>query len=202
MANDKKSFLLYCDIIHTIEKLSDEQAGRLFKHILMYVNDRNPVLDDIITQIAFEPIRQNLKRDLKKYEGIREKNRENAKKRWNATASDRMRMDAKNADNDNDNDNDINIYRKFNHLSITQAEFQKLNIDYKKADIDEILDDIENYKNNKQYKSLYLTAKNWLKRNKGSEASVPFEKLEKHIQNAIKHGYIKDERYKEYYGKH
>jgi hypothetical protein len=39
MAKDKKSFVLYCDIIHTIEQLTDEQAGHLFKHVLYYVND-------------------------------------------------------------------------------------------------------------------------------------------------------------------
>ena len=70
MAKDKKSFLLYCDIIHTVEKLTDEQAGNLFKHILNYVNDRNPITDSLITELTFEPIKQQLKRDLKKYEEL------------------------------------------------------------------------------------------------------------------------------------
>ena len=70
MATDKKSFLLYCDIIHTVNKLSDEQAGKLFKHILAYVNDLNPEPEDILTEIAFEPIKQSLKRDLVNYEKI------------------------------------------------------------------------------------------------------------------------------------
>ena len=61
MAENKKSFLLYCDIIHTIQQLSDEQAGNLFKHILQYVNDENPSTDNVITNIAFEPIKQQLK---------------------------------------------------------------------------------------------------------------------------------------------
>ena len=42
MADNKKSFLLYCDLIHTVQKLSDDQAGKLFKHVLEYVNDLNP----------------------------------------------------------------------------------------------------------------------------------------------------------------
>ena len=42
MAQDKKSFLLYCDLIHTIDKLPNEKAGELFKIILQYVNDKNP----------------------------------------------------------------------------------------------------------------------------------------------------------------
>ena len=73
MADNKKSFLLYCDLIHTVKKLTDEQAGKLFKHTLEYVNDKDPVTDDIITDLCFEPLRQSLKRDLKKYEKIRQK---------------------------------------------------------------------------------------------------------------------------------
>lgn len=77
MAEGKKSFLLYCDIQSTINKLSDEQAGKLLKIILAYVNDENPVVDNFILEIAFEPIKQSLKRDLKRYEGIVKRNREN-----------------------------------------------------------------------------------------------------------------------------
>ena len=109
MAENKKSFVLYCDIIHTIEQLSDEQAGHLFKHVLYYVNDLNPETDNVITKIAFEPIKQQLKRDLVRYEKIRERNSLSARMRWDANACERIPNDAKNADNDNDNDNDINI---------------------------------------------------------------------------------------------
>ena len=112
MAENKKSFLLYCDIIHTIQQLSDEQAGNLFKHILQYVNDQNPSTDNVITNIAFEPIKQQLKRDLMKYDSIRKRNSENAKMRWDATACDRIPNHTKNADNDNDNYNDIKKKRE------------------------------------------------------------------------------------------
>lgn len=80
MADGKKSFVLYCDLIRTIEHLTDEQAGRLFKHVLEYVNDRNPETDDIITKLAFEPIKQQLKRDLGKWEKYINKQRENGMK--------------------------------------------------------------------------------------------------------------------------
>lgn len=67
MAQGKKSVLLYCDIIHTVEKLDNETAGQLFKHYLRYINDQNPETDNPIVDIVFEPIKQTLKRDLKKY---------------------------------------------------------------------------------------------------------------------------------------
>ena len=73
MAENKSSFLLYRDIIHTVRKLSDNDAGQLFKHILSYVNDENPITDNILVDISFEPIKQALKRDLKRYESIAKK---------------------------------------------------------------------------------------------------------------------------------
>ena len=67
MAENKKSFILYCDQKGVWDKLDDAQAGRLIKHIIAYVNDDNPSAPDFITELAFEPIKQSLKRDLKKW---------------------------------------------------------------------------------------------------------------------------------------
>jgi len=73
MATDKKSFVLYADNYGLIKQLPDDVAGRLLKHIFAYVNDENPFSDDLLLNIAFEPIKMALKRDLKKYEQIKEK---------------------------------------------------------------------------------------------------------------------------------
>lgn len=72
MAQGKKSVLLYCDLIHTVEKLTDEQAGKFFKHYLRYINDQDPVADDPLVDILFEHVKHNLKRDLKKWESTQE----------------------------------------------------------------------------------------------------------------------------------
>jgi hypothetical protein len=79
MANGKKSFILYCDQRGTFERLSNEQAGKLIKHIFAYVSDENPE-SDFVTELAFEAIKSSLKRDLKKYESYIEKQRENGKR--------------------------------------------------------------------------------------------------------------------------
>lgn len=68
MADDKKSFLMYADLLHTIKRMPDDKAGLLFKHILEYVNDLNPITDDLIVELTFEPIKQQLKRDLLKWD--------------------------------------------------------------------------------------------------------------------------------------
>ena len=108
MAKDKKSVLIYVDWIATFNKLEDDEAGRLIKHFFSYVNDLNPT-SDRLTELLFEPIKQQLKRDLKAYEQTCQRNSLNASLRWNknnATACDRIQSDAKHADNDTDNDND------------------------------------------------------------------------------------------------
>ena len=71
MAENKKSFVLYADLIHTVEKMPDDKAGLLFKHLLEYVNDKNPETDDLVVELTFEPIKQQLKRDLEKWQGIK-----------------------------------------------------------------------------------------------------------------------------------
>lgn len=81
MADWKNSFLLYKDLEPTVAKLSNEEAGKLFKHLLQYVNDKEPVLDDRLLELVFEPIKQSLKRDLKKRDWIRKKRAE-AGKLW------------------------------------------------------------------------------------------------------------------------
>jgi len=192
MAKDKKSFILYVDQKDLFNKLPDEIAGKLIKHIYSYVSDENPKSDDLIVEIAFEPIKQQLKRDLKLFEEKRVKRSEaglaGANKRWKempndanewqtiANDSKRINGIAKIADNVNVNDNDI--YRSFAHLSIKNADVEKLLTKYSIDDIDEVLDSIENFKGNKKYSSLYLTASKWLSKNKKtSEAEEPKELL-------------------------
>ena len=86
MAKDKKSFVAYTEWSETFEMLSDEEAGKLIKHLLRYVNDENPEMDDRMLKILFQPIKQQLKRDLKKYEDEKNKKSEFGRlgnlKRW------------------------------------------------------------------------------------------------------------------------
>ena len=75
----KKSFILYNDFQSTLDKLSDEQAGKLLKKIYSYVNNKEYEVDMII-DLVFEPIKTQLKRDENKYHKIIERNRTNGKK--------------------------------------------------------------------------------------------------------------------------
>jgi len=102
--------------------------------------------------------------DQQKYVQKCSKNSENARKRWEATACDRIQMDAKHADKEKEKEKekekDLLIYRHFDHLSISIEQVNKLLENYSKEQIDSTLDRIQNYSQNKKYKSLYLTAQN------------------------------------------
>jgi len=80
MAEDKKSFVAYADWKETFDKLPDEVAGKLIKHIFAYVNDENPVSDDYVIEAVFSNIKNTLKRDLKKWETQLEQRREAGKR--------------------------------------------------------------------------------------------------------------------------
>lgn len=109
MAKDKKGFILYADQKALFEQLPNEKAGELIKFIMAYVNDENPVTDDLVINIAFTPIKQQLKRDLQKFEQTKisrsEAGKAGANKRWQNISNDSKRIEpiAKIAVNVNDN---------------------------------------------------------------------------------------------------
>lgn len=126
MAKDKKGFILYADQKALFDQLPNDKAGELIKFIFAYVNDENPTTDDIIINLAFTPIKQQLKRDLKKFEETKEKRREagkaGANKRWQNIANDskRIKAIAKIADNVNDN---VNVKEKVIDINIRKQTF-------------------------------------------------------------------------------
>ena len=131
MAQGKKSFLMYCDQRGIFDKLPDEYAGRLIKHIFAYVNDENPETDDLVLTMAFEGIKTALKRDLEKYREFVERQTVNGKsggrpKKANETQKTQaffVKPKKPDSDNDNvsDNEND-NVNKKNTFPSIEDVK--------------------------------------------------------------------------------
>lgn len=87
----KKSFILYLDQQELFNKLPDEMAGKLIKHIFSYVNCEDPELDDLLLDIAFSSIKQSLKRDLDKWETQLKQRSEAGKKSAEKRANEKQR---------------------------------------------------------------------------------------------------------------
>ena len=110
----KKSILIYSDFLHKISKLSDEQAGKLFKGLLNYSNGITPEFDDVLLDYAFEDIKTTIDRDTEKYSLKCLKNkeialeRERIKRERNSTnVNERTQVITNSTDKDIDIDKDI-----------------------------------------------------------------------------------------------
>ena len=105
---NKDSFVLYTKYIDTFKELTDEQAGKLIKVILEYVNDMNPEPEGLI-KIAFIPIKQQLKEDLVKWKEEKQKRSEAGKKGMESRYS--------NVNKELTNDNSVSkCYNKTNNV--------------------------------------------------------------------------------------
>jgi len=85
------------------------------------------------------------------------------------------------------------IYRAFAHLTIFTDEYLKLiELGHTQKQIDKILDEVENYKNNKKYTSLFLTAKKWLDKEQQLAATTGsggrILKIANAFQDALQYG--------------
>lgn len=75
----KDSFILYTEQKEVVEKLTDEQAGKIFKAIYEYVQtDKMPELDGLL-DIIIIPFKQSLDRNTEKWEEIKKKRSEAGK---------------------------------------------------------------------------------------------------------------------------
>ena len=83
----KRSFILYVDNRQQFEMISDEQAGKLIKALLVYADTGEKIqTEDGMLQMAFSFLSSVMDRDAKKYDETCERRAESAKKRWEQKA--------------------------------------------------------------------------------------------------------------------
>lgn len=205
MAEGKKKIVVYADWINSFEDLTDRELGILFRHFFKYVNDQNPVLKDRIVKVAWKPIESTLKRDLNQWNEKAPARVEKAKKAGLASAKKRAENQLKPTKSNklvknptkstvsvsvsvNDKVIKKEVYRSFAHLTISREECNKLWEEWTEEQIIEVLDSIENWGNNKNVKSLYLTARKWLTKDhpkKVDEKAVRAETLRKGLESGF-----------------
>lgn len=92
---------MYLDYEEQFNLLTDEQVGQLMRAVIKYEKTGEvPEILDGMVKMSFSFIKVQLDRDREKYTIQCKKNKESARKRWNAknaTACDGMRADKKNA---------------------------------------------------------------------------------------------------------
>lgn len=122
----KKSFLLHYDSLSVIDKMTDEQTGKLLRMMKSYHNGRDYVCNDFAVELVFEQFKNQFDRDLIKYNNICERNSNNGKKWWRPQEPKEPSglitnpKEPKKADNDNDNDSDNDSKR--NNKKITKKD--------------------------------------------------------------------------------
>jgi len=71
MAEEKKSFVVYCDLEEILNELSDEEAGILFKAMVGYAQNGNEPELGIPLKYVWIPIRQQMERDAEKWNEVK-----------------------------------------------------------------------------------------------------------------------------------
>jgi len=97
----KGSFILYADAYESIRSLTLAQKGQLLDAMFIYQRGEEMPEVDPVVEMAFSFIKRSFDRDADKYAKRCEKARESAKMRWDANACERIKRNAKHADNDN-----------------------------------------------------------------------------------------------------
>ena len=86
---------MYTDQREVFDELDDVTAGKLIKHIFSYVNDEDPIAEDLLLKVAFLPIKTQLKRDLKVWDEKKVQRAEAGRKGGLAKASNASEVLAK-----------------------------------------------------------------------------------------------------------
>lgn len=176
----KDSFILYTEQKEIIDKLTDEQAGKLIKAIYQYASDGIIPELDMLLEIAFIPIKQNLERNSEKWENIKQKRSEAGKlgaeikkqkqaKQANANfALSKQANEAVNVNvNVNGNVNDTakaskHKYGEYKNVLLKDEELQALQKEF--TNWEELIKYLDEYIEMKGYqaKSHYLCIRKWV----------------------------------------
>ena len=138
----KKSFILHYDSLSVIDKMTDDQTGKLLRMMKSYHNGRDYICNDFAVELVFEQFKNQFDRDLEKYNRICERNANNWSLWWRPKEPKEPSglitnpKEPKKADSDSDNKNDSvndnnkknnNIFKKPTHTEIKEYCIERKN---------------------------------------------------------------------------
>lgn len=154
----KKSFILYTEVWPVVQKLDMEQRGRLFTAIMQHAMEEEPEKLDILTDVVFSFIANQMDRADERYQEICRRRAEYGRRGGlasaKAKASKSNQKQANQADNDNDNepDNDNDPDNERENDSDNEApvalpdlslqERQLLDQEFGQGRVDELIDEV------------------------------------------------------------
>ena len=78
------------------------------------------------------------------------------------------------------------VYRTIQHLALTVDDYSKLRENFSEQDIEDILDEMENWTKLKTKRSAYLTANNWLKDRAAKRGQAQISEMRPNVQKAMR----------------
>jgi hypothetical protein len=179
---ERDSMIIYRSFYEAIKELPMQTQAEVWNAIYELGLNGNLVQLTGMAKTIFTLINPQIEANYKKYmNGKRPKLKQSESK----TEAKHKQNGSKTEANVNVNVNVKDIYRSFAHLSISEDEVKKLLDKHTITQINNVLNDIENYKQNTKYKSLYLTAVKWLQKNEPTSEGISPEEIK-----ARKYGYI------------
>lgn len=185
----KNSFVLYKDSLAVLEKLTDEQAGKLFKAIDGFQRTGvlpasiDPVIDIIIT-----PFIQQFRRDDEKYAAIVERNRKNGEQGGRPSAEPKKpsgfsgnQREPKKADSDSENDSDSESESGIGSendpdLKKNSVPMARQNINFKKWTEEDFKQEINKFKMAYPKEMLFNFFEYWREKNNAGKMRVQLQK--------------------------
>lgn len=110
MSKEQKGFIVYGDIKAVIDEMTDEQVAQLFRGMVDYFTEGKAPEFTGVLKFVWITVQQQMDRDMEKYVEKCERNRANARKRWDTEndtfAYGRMRTHAMDANTNTNTDTD------------------------------------------------------------------------------------------------